>query len=112
MKLNDKVAVVTGTSPNIGGGIAEGLAAEGATLVCVDARPDNANDCANYIKSTGGRALGITCDVHDEAQVTAAVQRGLQDVRTDRRPGEQRGILQQEGRAQHAARRMATSRSA
>ena len=73
MRLSDKVAVVTGTSPNVGGGIAEGLAAEGATLVCVDARPENAAECANYIKSTGSRAIGITCDVCDESQVAAAV---------------------------------------
>jgi NAD(P)-dependent dehydrogenase (short-subunit alcohol dehydrogenase family) len=43
VKLQDKVALVTGTSPNIGGGIAEGLADEGAKLVCVDIHPDNAN---------------------------------------------------------------------
>src|SRR6266404_984605 len=73
MKLRDKVAIVTGTSPNIGGGIAEGLAAEGATLVCVDARPENAADCARFIKGTGGRAIGITWDVCDEKQVAAAV---------------------------------------
>jgi len=73
MKLSDKVAVVTGTSPNIGGGIAEGLAAEGATLVCVDARSENAVDCAKFINGTGGRAIGITCDVCDEKQVAASV---------------------------------------
>lgn len=78
MKLKDKVAIVTGTSPNIGGGIAEGLAAEGATLVCVDATPANAADCANYLSSTGGRAIGITCDVCDEAQVAAAVAKACE----------------------------------
>ena len=35
MRLNGKVALVTGTSTNIGGGIAESLAAEGSALVCV-----------------------------------------------------------------------------
>jgi NAD(P)-dependent dehydrogenase (short-subunit alcohol dehydrogenase family) len=74
MKLDGKVALVTGTSTNIGGGIAEGLAAEGATLVCIDTRAENAADCARYIKSTGGRALGITCDVTDESQVSDAVR--------------------------------------
>jgi NAD(P)-dependent dehydrogenase (short-subunit alcohol dehydrogenase family) len=73
MKLEGKVALVTGTSPNIGGGIAEGLAAEGAAVVCVDSRAENANDCARYIKSIEGRAHGVTCDVTDEAQVVAAV---------------------------------------
>src|SRR5712692_2301818 len=73
MGLNGKVALVTGTSTNIGGGIAEGLAAEGAALVCVDCREENAADCARYIKSTGGRAIGVTCDVTDESQVIAVV---------------------------------------
>jgi NAD(P)-dependent dehydrogenase (short-subunit alcohol dehydrogenase family) len=73
MRLNGKVALVTGTSPNIGGGIAEGLAAEGAAIVCVDARADNAEDCARCIKGTSARAIAVTCDVADERQVTAAV---------------------------------------
>ena len=42
MKLKDKVALVTGTSPNIGGGLAEALAAEGAAVVSVDASAANA----------------------------------------------------------------------
>src|SRR6185369_2590912 len=79
VKLEDRVAIVTGTSPNIGGGIAEGLAAEGAAIVAVDARADNANDCANYIKKIGGRALGVVCDVTDEAQVKAAVDAALKE---------------------------------
>jgi NAD(P)-dependent dehydrogenase (short-subunit alcohol dehydrogenase family) len=73
MKLDGKVALVTGTSTNIGGGIAEGLAAEGAALVCVDARVENAADCARYINSIGGRATAVTCDVTDELQVAAAI---------------------------------------
>ncbi len=73
MKLKDKVALVTGTSPNIGGGIAEGLAAEGATIVCVDSREDNAAGCAKAVEAAGGRALALTCDVRDEAQVAATV---------------------------------------
>src|SRR5258708_1716610 len=73
MKLENRVAIVTGTSPNIGGGIAEALAAEGAAIVAVDANAANAKDCAKYIAGTGGRALGLVCDVTDEAQVKATV---------------------------------------
>lgn len=73
MRLKGKVALVTGTSPNIGGGIAEELAAEGAALVCVDSRAENATDCASYIKRVGGRAIAVTCDVTDERQVAASV---------------------------------------
>jgi NAD(P)-dependent dehydrogenase (short-subunit alcohol dehydrogenase family) len=73
MRLKGKVVIVTGTSPNIGGGIAEGLAAEGAALVCVDSREENARDCAHAITSSGGRSIATTCDVTDELQVSAAV---------------------------------------
>src|SRR5260221_13998157 len=73
MKLDGKVALVTGTSTNIGGGIAETLAAEGAALVCVDAPAENAADCARYIKSIGGRATAVTGDVTEERQVVGAV---------------------------------------
>src|SRR5262249_57401204 len=48
-RLAGKVAIVTGTSPNIGGGIAQGLADEGARLVCVDVAADNARQCAEWI---------------------------------------------------------------
>jgi NAD(P)-dependent dehydrogenase (short-subunit alcohol dehydrogenase family) len=75
VKLAGKVAIVTGTSPNIGGGIAEGLAAEGARVVCVDIAADNAEQCAAAIVRRGGQAIGVTCDVTDEAQVQAMVAR-------------------------------------
>jgi NAD(P)-dependent dehydrogenase (short-subunit alcohol dehydrogenase family) len=77
MKLDGKVAIVTGTSPNIGGGIAEGLAAEGAAIVAVDAVAENAVDCARYLNKIGARAIDATCDVTNEAQVKAAVAAGL-----------------------------------
>ncbi|HET8532883.1 MAG TPA: SDR family oxidoreductase [Methylomirabilota bacterium] len=75
MRLSNKIAVVTGTSPNIGGGIAEGLGDEGAAVACVDVAPDNAMQCAEAIRRRGGRALGIVCDVTDEGQVEAMVGR-------------------------------------
>ena len=75
MRLSNKIAIVTGTSPNIGGGIAEGLGEEGAAVACVDVVPDNALQCAEAIRRRGGRSLGITCDVTDEGQVEAMVAR-------------------------------------
>jgi len=77
MRLSDKVTLVTGTSPNIGGGIVEGLAAEGATIIAVDYVEANAHDCARYISGLGGRAIGLSCDVNDEAEVKATVAAGL-----------------------------------
>jgi NAD(P)-dependent dehydrogenase (short-subunit alcohol dehydrogenase family) len=75
MKLTGKVAIVTGTSPNIGGGIAGGLADEGAKVVCVDIVEDNAQQCAAWIRKRGGDALGLVADTTDEAQVAAMVAR-------------------------------------
>ena len=75
MKLAGRIAIVTGTSPNIGGGIALGLAEEGAAVVCVDVAADNATQCADWITHRGGQALGLTCDVTDEAQVQSMVAR-------------------------------------
>jgi len=74
-RLAGKVAIVTGTSPNIGGGIAGGLADAGAKVVCADLMPDNAHQCAAWIAERGGDALGVECDTTEEAQVEAMVGR-------------------------------------
>lgn len=62
-RLQDKVAVVTGTSPNIGGSIARGFAAEGARVVCVDLTETAAAGCADRIRDAGGEALAVVGDV-------------------------------------------------
>ena len=75
VKLDGKVALVTGTSPNICGGIAEGIAGEGASVVAVDVRAEYAQGCARSIVDGGGRAIGVACDVTDEGQVRIAMER-------------------------------------
>ena len=73
MKLEGKVALVTGTSPNIMGGIAEGLADEGADIICVDINATYAERCSESVMDKGRRSIAVTCDVTDEFQVAAAV---------------------------------------
>ena len=73
MKLEGRTALVTGTSPNIMGGIAEELAREGANLVCVDIRQEFADRCAAAIVAEGHEAIGLPCDVTDEEHVIAAI---------------------------------------
>jgi NAD(P)-dependent dehydrogenase (short-subunit alcohol dehydrogenase family) len=80
MRLQGRVAIVTGTSPNIGGGIAEGLAAEGAAVACVDLDRRNAEDCAAAIRARGTRALGIAADVTDEAAVADLVRQVTEEL--------------------------------
>jgi NAD(P)-dependent dehydrogenase (short-subunit alcohol dehydrogenase family) len=72
-RLDGKVALVTGTSPNIGGVLAAGLAAAGAVVACNDIVADVAAVCAQRIEAAGGRAMGIPGDVTDADAMAAAV---------------------------------------
>ncbi len=74
MKLQNKVALIVGASPNINAGIALALAQEGAKLVCVDLERAYAEACAREIKSSGGEAIAIAADATREEQVQAAVR--------------------------------------
>ncbi|HXP94523.1 MAG TPA: SDR family NAD(P)-dependent oxidoreductase [Candidatus Binatia bacterium] len=75
MKLQGKVALMAGCSPNINAGIALELAAAGATVACVDIEPSYAKACASAIEHAGGAAAGIVADVTNEEQVVAALAR-------------------------------------
>jgi NAD(P)-dependent dehydrogenase (short-subunit alcohol dehydrogenase family) len=84
-RLDGKTAIVTGASPNIGGTLAAGLAAEGARVVCTDISEDVARDCAEKIIASGGEAIAFAGDVTDPAHaqevVAEAVRRwGVVDV--------------------------------
>jgi NADP-dependent 3-hydroxy acid dehydrogenase YdfG len=74
-RLDDTVALVTGASSGIGAATAEQLAAEGAVVALAARRGDRLGDLAERVRAAGGRALVIECDVTDEQQVRAAVQR-------------------------------------
>jgi NAD(P)-dependent dehydrogenase (short-subunit alcohol dehydrogenase family) len=73
-RLAGKVALVTGTSPNIGGVLASGLAAAGAQVACNDLRADFATDRVARIVSEGGEALAIPGDVTDPEAMRACVE--------------------------------------
>jgi NAD(P)-dependent dehydrogenase (short-subunit alcohol dehydrogenase family) len=77
-RLPGKVALVTGCGPNINGGIAYGLADEGAKLICVDIRPDYADGCARGIRQRGGEAVAAVADVSSEAEVQHALAQGVE----------------------------------
>ncbi|HEY2434164.1 MAG TPA: 3-oxoacyl-[acyl-carrier-protein] reductase [Vicinamibacterales bacterium] len=72
MRLDGKVAIVTGASRGIGRAIAARLAQQGA-LVAAAARGDNAAATVTEITAAGGRAETVTADVGDAAAIDAMV---------------------------------------
>ena len=79
--LRDRVAVVTGAAQGLGLAIAEVFAAEGAALVLADMNEEQVVAAAAAL-GIGDRALGVRCDVTDDADVDALV--AAADVRFGR----------------------------
>ncbi len=73
--LTGKVCVVTGAASGIGSAIAEQLAIAGAKVALLDLNGAAANEAADALCSRGLTAIGIACDVSDEAAVTSAALR-------------------------------------
>ncbi|WP_300400465.1 SDR family oxidoreductase [Nocardioides sp.] len=74
-RLEGRVAIVTGASPNIGGAIARGFAEEGANVVCTDVTDASAEACAATIEEVGGQALSVVGDVTDPDHAADVVRR-------------------------------------
>ncbi len=74
MKLEGKVAIVTGAASGMGKAIARRYAAEGAKVVVADMNLGGAEAAAAEIEGEGGQATAVQVDVRDQAQVQAMVQ--------------------------------------
>jgi len=75
MRLENKVAVVTGSSSGIGEAIALAFAAEGAAVVVNYSRhEDSAQKVLDKIENAGGKGLVVGADVSDPKEVDAMVQ--------------------------------------
>ena len=74
MKLDDKVAIVTGGGQGIGQGIVHCLAEEGADVAVVDINGDNDRKVASEVKALGRKSLAIEADVTDSKKIAQLVQ--------------------------------------
>lgn len=75
MRLQDKVAIVTGGAMGLGRAYALALAREGAAVVCADIKYPEAREAAAEIEAAGGRGLAVEVDVGDPAKVQEMVRR-------------------------------------
>lgn len=71
MRLQDKVAVVTGAASGIGRAIAAAFLQEGARVVIADLDAAASAAAARALDPGGAQAAGLAMDVSDEAQVDA-----------------------------------------
>jgi NAD(P)-dependent dehydrogenase (short-subunit alcohol dehydrogenase family) len=78
MRLDGKVAIVTGAAQGIGAAYAKALIAEGASVsVCdiIDPQP-----LVNTIVEAGGKAIGSITDIMDPAALSAMVERTIKQL--------------------------------
>jgi len=73
MRLENKIAIVTGAGSGFGAGIAQRYAAEGARVVVNDLHEASASRTAEAIERAGGRARACAGDVSKDADVARLV---------------------------------------
>jgi len=75
MSFENKVALVTGAGSGMGLAAAQAFAAEGASVVLADVNEAAARAAAEQLVASGHKAIAIRCNVADEADVAAMVDR-------------------------------------
>ena len=73
--FSGKAAIVTGGAGVLCASMCRMLASLGAKVAILDLNPDAAESLADEIRSTGGEALAVACNVLDKPSIEAAAQK-------------------------------------
>jgi NAD(P)-dependent dehydrogenase (short-subunit alcohol dehydrogenase family) len=72
-----QVALVTGASSGMGLATAQAFAEAGAAVVLADINDQTLGAATDELTASGYRALGVSCDVSNEDQAAAMVERAV-----------------------------------
>ena len=78
MRLENKVAVVTGAGSGMGRAIAELYAAEGARVIAADINADSLQEVVSGIVAKGGKATAVMANMGVEAEVDALIDAAIE----------------------------------
>ena len=78
MTLENKVTIITGAAQGIGLACGQRFANDGARVVLADINADKGEAAAQAIRSAGGDAIFVSCDVGDKSQVVALVETAVE----------------------------------
>ena len=95
--LSGRVALVSGTASGMGRAMATGFAEAGADLMLADINTEGNEATAATLRGMGCRAIAVTCDVSDPAQIADMF------ARLDREYGRIDILANVAGAAQHGA---------
>jgi len=103
MKLEGKIAAVTGGGAGIGEGIVRCLAEEGADVAVIDIVEKNAAASAAMAAEMGRRSLAVTASATDKQQVDGAIEKILEtfgriDILVNNVGGESKYYYEEQGK--------------